>query len=272
MVNTAHTKLYRVFNGGWCQGGRFYGGWWQNVPKTYRAAIRMDDAPTVEPDYSRLHPNLLYFRAGETLGDDPYDIPGWPVPIVKRAFLIVINARNYRSAVGAIAATIREYPHDDEDAFLEVARHDDIYQDEAACIDAANLIRGIKDRHQPIARYFHSGIGLELQNLDSRMAEMVMRSMRKKVIAVLPIHDSFMVPIDAESMLLEAMSEALEWAKNSPKITKSRCREFLNRDKDLSQNGSTSGGSRPRSPSLLASFPSLSPLSSADFDVSNFKV
>jgi hypothetical protein len=77
-VNTAMVSLYRVFNGGWSLGGRYYGGWWQSVSKEDRKAFRINGAKVIEEDFSQIHPRLLYALAGEELGArDAYTIPGY---------------------------------------------------------------------------------------------------------------------------------------------------------------------------------------------------
>ena len=59
-VDFSQRSLSRVFNDiGFETGGRFYGGWWQNIPKEYRANIVIDRKPTVEFDYSTIHPTML---------------------------------------------------------------------------------------------------------------------------------------------------------------------------------------------------------------------
>jgi len=75
------TITRRVFNHNkWTDGGRFYGGWWQQIPSAYRKFIRIDGKPTVEVDYSAHHPVLLYAKKGinywKEFGDDndPYDL------------------------------------------------------------------------------------------------------------------------------------------------------------------------------------------------------
>jgi hypothetical protein len=55
-------ELYRVYNGGWNLGGRYYGGWWQSVRSADRKHFVIDGEPTVEEDYEQLHPRLLYPR------------------------------------------------------------------------------------------------------------------------------------------------------------------------------------------------------------------
>ena len=54
-------SLYRVFNDAeFKTGGRFYGGWWQNIPKEYRKHLAVNGKRMVELDYSNQHPTILY--------------------------------------------------------------------------------------------------------------------------------------------------------------------------------------------------------------------
>src|SRR5690606_7160870 len=61
------TTLCRIFKGGWDRGGRLYGGWWINLPKSERRHRRINGEPTVERAYGRLHPTLLYARLSREL-------------------------------------------------------------------------------------------------------------------------------------------------------------------------------------------------------------
>ena len=70
------TSVYRVFNRDFQHGGRFYGGWWQNAKSKDRKYLRINGQPTVELDYSQLHPRLTYRMAGKPLTGDAYDIEG----------------------------------------------------------------------------------------------------------------------------------------------------------------------------------------------------
>jgi len=50
-IGYARNRLYRVFNlSSFSFGGRFYRGWWQNIPSPHRADITIDGTPTVEMD------------------------------------------------------------------------------------------------------------------------------------------------------------------------------------------------------------------------------
>ena len=79
-INRTNKFVRRIFNNGnWEDGGRFYGPWWQNVPKEWRKRIRINDEQTIEWDYSGLHIILLYalegldyWKVGE---GDPYHLP-----------------------------------------------------------------------------------------------------------------------------------------------------------------------------------------------------
>jgi hypothetical protein len=80
--------------GDFANGGRFYGGHWQNIPaKGGRDRIFINGEPTTEVDYRGLHIRLLYQEAGKAMPADPYDIDGWPRKQAKLALLIAINAR-----------------------------------------------------------------------------------------------------------------------------------------------------------------------------------
>jgi len=178
--------LYRVFNGGWTVGGRMYGGWWQQVRSVDRQHFMIDGGATCEEDYQQLHPRLLYVMAGQRLDGDAYTLEGWDRKLCKRAFNIVVNAETYHAAKGALV------PHMNGDDRK-----------------AAALIREMKRRHAPIARHFHSGIGIRLQYLDSEMAKAVLSKLTVKGgIAVLPIHDGFIVREEHRQDLFAAMEDA----------------------------------------------------------------
>jgi hypothetical protein len=46
-------------------------------------------------------------------------------------------------------------------------------------------------QHAPISKNFYTGIGTQLQNLDSKIAESVMLEFMEWGIFALPVHDSF---------------------------------------------------------------------------------
>ena len=56
----------RIFNNGsWELGGRFYGGWWQQISKELRPDIMINDKPVVEIDFTAMHIALLQAQVAE---------------------------------------------------------------------------------------------------------------------------------------------------------------------------------------------------------------
>jgi len=188
-VYPAKQSLYRVFNDEWNRGGRFYGSWWQNVKHNDRPFITINGEDTVELDYEELHPRLLYRLASKRLEGGAYTLDGWPRKVCKAAFNILLNADTWHAARGAIV----------KETGLSPER-------------AAQLIEDTKTRHPAVARYFHSGDGLELQYVDAGIAKRVMSNLLKQGIVSLPIHDSFIVQERHQGQLEDAMDTAFEAA------------------------------------------------------------
>jgi len=135
-------------------------------------------------------PQHALCRDRSTPEGDPYEIDGWPRHLVKRAFNILVNAKNVDSARQAIA--------------LEITG-------EGAHARATSLIDAIKLKHPKIADMFHSDAGIRLQRRDADMAEVIMRRLVGLGIFVLPIHDSFITAARHDGALREAMN--LAWTQ-----------------------------------------------------------
>jgi hypothetical protein len=188
--------LRRIFNNNFRRGGRLYAaeGAWQTMTKEERLKIQIANEPVVEVDYSTLHPAILYADVGKYVPADAYQVEGWPRKLTKIALNTLINAPNIHSARLAIA----HHP-----AMADVAASGS----QEALRAASNLIADIKRVHAPIAHLFHKGKGLELQRRDSDMAVKVTLILSQAGIAVLPIHDSFLVPASKAHFLQETMLE-----------------------------------------------------------------
>ena len=171
--DSAKNKLYRVFNNSTFEhDGRFYGGWWQSQPKVYRPFIRIDGHRTREFDYSGMIVYILYSKEkAEPPEGDAYALDGYDPDIyrdtIKKAVQSIMNT------TGRINTKGYKYPPGKR------------YKD---------LINDLTARHQPISKYFKSGIGMETMRTDSDIAESVMLKMIERDIPVLPIHDSFIIP------------------------------------------------------------------------------
>lgn len=196
-IDFSRTRLTRIFNNGsFDLGGRFYGGWWQSIPKKYRSHIQINGEATAELDYQSMHPLMLYHMEGldPPSNQDLYVIPGIEFngapedarSLVKSVVQMLFNAR-----------TIHGLTFDDP-AYVPLL---------PVGMTFKGLAKAIMLHHAPIGHYFLSGVGLKLQRVDSDIAETVMMNMISEGTIALPIHDGFRVPISKKQILREVMRE-----------------------------------------------------------------
>jgi hypothetical protein len=203
-------SVFRVFND--CDphlGGRFYGGFWQAVPRKYRERIWMAapgkyPAPTIELDYSEMQPRMLYALAGVPVETSPYEICDdaglnkITRDVVKSMFLPMMNAASKRAALKAAQKSIVDTYDTEWIAEHPGEKRPSMTIDEMlpeGCPPLSVLIDAIEARHSQIRMKFYDPmIGKQLMFLDSQIAEAVMLRMIKSANSVaLPIHDSFIV-------------------------------------------------------------------------------
>ena len=172
-IDLSKRTLVRIFsNGSFKQGGRFYRGWWQNVPSEYRKYITIDEKRTAEFDFSQLNPHLLYHSNYKQLGsEDAYDrvLDGEHRKIVKQGFNAMVQA----------SSPLKNCPND-----IDLSEAD---------ISWAELRDRIIRSHKPIADHFFRGVGNHLQFMDSNIAERIMLHFAEMDAPALPVHDSFIL-------------------------------------------------------------------------------
>ena len=198
-INFGKRTLYRIFNDPeFKTGGRFYGGWWQEIPKQYRHRILIDGKQTVEFDYSNLHPTFLYLQEGLKLQDDAYEgIVGYAAK--NNNAPEVIDRRSAKVALNAML-----------NAGKPLSRSPKGFKKHGGKCTWREMTKAIEERHKPIAHHFHTNIGLKLQLLDSQIAELVMLKFVRRGYPVLPLHDSFLLHHGLEQSLQDAMAEAFK--------------------------------------------------------------
>ncbi len=254
-----YPALYVVYTNDFEHGGRFYTGkgGHQGLTKAERRTIKFDGCPTVELDFSGLHVRMLYHLAGkeysanadpyaavlETIGHDSATVfKRWPSirDDLKEMLLALINGKT-KSTKQAIARANRRMFSAWRDA--ENDHHRDLERKEcrgrvrrwakAGLLDSpdtpscATVLKGFYKAHKSIRRYFDSGMGLRLQNLDAQMARLIMLDMLASHRAVvLPIHDSFIVEKYLEQQLRHVMQRVynLVMTKESGRAVTSKVR------------------------------------------------
>jgi len=184
-IDLSARTLNRIFsNGSFKEGGRFYRGWWQNVPKKYRKHLTIDMKRTCEYDFSQLNPHMIYFAYNKELGsEDAYDrvLDGKHRDLVKSAFNAMIQA----------SSTLRNCPRDIDPSVADISW--------------CELRDRIIASHKPIEHLFFDGIGNKLQFEDSCICESVMLHFAAMDAPALPIHDSFIMHHGYGSELEESM-------------------------------------------------------------------
>lgn len=185
-LNLTKRRLYRIFHDHNLEtGGRFYGGWWQEIPDHYRKFILIDAKRTVECDFSGLHSAILYAREGVQLPDDPYsDIAGEQNrEIVKRCISAMVNASS-------------EPQMPPRNLNIKPTGY-----------SWTQLKARILEFHHPIRHYFFKSAGMWLMRHDSEIAEEVMLHFIRMGYPCLPVHDSFIVHHGLAGELEDKMTE-----------------------------------------------------------------
>lgn len=189
-VDMSRNRLHRVFNAkDWTKGGRFYGAWWQQIPKPYRQHITINGKPVCEYDFSAIHLRLLYTQVGATVPHivAPYDKPygeGYR-NVVKLAFNVLLNCSGTPSA--------KLVPE---------------FSPQSIGMTWHQFLDGIIKHHSVIASYFKSEIGPELQRMDAEIAEAVMLRFTDMQQPCLPIHDSFITYATLADEIADITAEA----------------------------------------------------------------
>lgn len=189
--DAGRVALYRSFKGNWSNGGRLYGGWWQTVPKSERRHLTIDGLPTIELDYARMQPSLLYAHRGLTLDHDPYLPPQFAGPQVRE-----VGKRIFNRLLNGKPGTLRVTAEDKAQL--------------AGVADFPALVAAVVDINRPIADAFGSAAAGWLQRLDSDILIKVLTRTTKAGVVTLPIHDSLMVTVGNEDLLRTAMAAAYQ--------------------------------------------------------------
>lgn len=194
--------LHRVFNGDFAHGGRFYGGWWQSVPRESRPYITINDKPTVEMDYSGLHVRMLYALDKKAVPEGDVYALGRPDDkrirkLLKQVMLVMLNADDRITAIRAVRDAIinGKLKYSGYEKYLEGGQ-------------LKALMAALEEKHSDIREHFCQGRWGMLQSLDSDIAEQVMLEFIELDAVALPLHNSFIVYDGFQDHLKAAMEKA----------------------------------------------------------------
>lgn len=167
------------------KGGRYYHPL-QNKKKDTRKHFRFNNEPTLEIDYSGIHPSLVYAYLGKQVDPDViYSVTGCDRDQAKVAFNILLN---------------RESPEDKRvsGAFRAIA--DNLSVDANT---AKQIVEELYEANPEISHLFGTGFGLELQYMDSLIATLITERFVELEKPIIPVHDSFIISVrDTEDLVL----------------------------------------------------------------------
>lgn len=196
LIDVGDRWLRRTFNNGHTDlrhGGRLTGGFWMDLPKAIRLqSITIDGEAVVELDFRAMMPRLLYAKVGcpFPVDQDPYFLPRLVPPSrdgIKKLF----------AALTFGPTALRRWPQRCARLFPKGTSRDEV-------IDL------LRRHHAPVADYFGSLVGFELQRTESDILVAILLACFDRSIIVLPIHDAVLAPAsrveEVEMIMLEVFS------------------------------------------------------------------
>jgi hypothetical protein len=179
-VNAQARRLYRSFTmGNFESGGRLFGGFWENLPKSVRLrGISIEGEYVVGLDYSQLNPLLAYSLAkAQSPRGDAYTLPG---------------LENSRDGVKKVFNAML-FDHSRRTKFPKGARK--LFPRR---VMIADVTAAIFERHPMLKGTLSvAGIGHNLQFMESKIMMGVLRRCQKKRIIALPVFDCVVVRASA---------------------------------------------------------------------------
>lgn len=216
-------QIHKVFNNGTFQeGGRSYviGVDSDIMNKENRVELTIDGAPTVELDYKSLHPRLLCELDGLFMDHTflPYNIQleGYDDDVLKRickvALLTVFNAKSITQAVGAVTKELRDLKDEHDKPLVPQWKANGLVP---KTIEVKRIIQELCEHNIYIADHFFTGCGTKLQNLDSRIMDIILQKFLDADEFCLPVHDSIVVEERLSDFAIESMEDAYEQVMGS---------------------------------------------------------
>ena len=193
-------KIRRVYSKQLGHHGRFYHGY-SGCPSMYRKLITFDGEPTVELDYQASQVHVAYSINSLNAGDgDPY-VPTLARPVLRPIYkALLLRSFTSTNPIGTVWKD-REI--------------------NTSFISLTDMFEEIWQMHPKIANHRHAEAHKTITYQESRICLKVIELCNEKNIAVLPIHDSFIVKKQHIHKLEEIMDKAYELLRfvSVPKVT-----------------------------------------------------
>ena len=188
-ITNSNKTVRRVFSrGAWDCYGRFHGGFWQSVGDKdtdeipYRRHIRINNEPTVELDYSSLHPNMIRVENDLSPAEDIYTI-GYQV-------LDRFDQNEQRNIIKGLVLNLLNA--DDIDGAYSAFRRRNVTNKFGKITNdqCHKLVEAIRKLQPELADKFGKDRGVDLMFKDSQVIEQIIILATTNNIPVLTVHDS----------------------------------------------------------------------------------
>lgn len=156
------------------RGGRLFGGFWQPLSKWQRhKGLLIDGQEVTTLDFGQMAPRILYGMAGVPVPTtDAYLLPG--LEAHRKGVKKVMNALLF------VDKPLTRYPADTKTLF-------------PPRISFPQVVEALRQAHAPITRLFGSGIGHQVQFVESEILVDVLLALKAEGITGLPVHDAVIV-------------------------------------------------------------------------------
>lgn len=191
-VDDSDRLLRRYFTGSFKEGGRLFGGFWQDINKRQRLEeIVIDNEDVAVLDYAQMGARIAYGMAGAELPEgDLYALPGLEPyrSVVKQMF----NAMLFDTT---------------ERARMPMGTRKDVPDH----ITWRDFQRAIYAKHEGIKHLFGTGVGMKAMFVESQILIRVLLRLIERRLVALPIHDAIIVALphrqQAKQVMLDTFKE-----------------------------------------------------------------
>ena len=207
-IDPNRRALRRIFNNGdWGQGGRLFGGFWENVRRVDRFKFLRICTPAhpegetiANVDFAQLFPTLAYHQMHRDppegdlydIGEDGSNRAGW-----KKLLNALLFARE----------PLTHWPRGTAELFPKATK----------LRDALETIAAV---HAPITPLFGTAIGFRLMLIESETLLAALAQLQHRNVTALPLHDSVLVARSEAETAKEVMAEAFGLLNESRRLAK----------------------------------------------------
>lgn len=175
VVDDTDRLLRRYFSrGSFESGGRLFGGFWQPMPKWQRhKGLLIDGEEVTTLDYGQMAPRILYGMAAVPAPTaDAYLLPG--LEGYRQGVKKVMNALLFADK------PLTRFPADTKELFPPE-------------MSFAQVVEALRQAHAPISPLFGSGVGHQVQFVESEILVDVLLALKAEGVIGLPVHDAVIV-------------------------------------------------------------------------------